>query len=810
MYSAPPACSAVLDRGLVPLRPALLVVVVPGDADGDRSRCFRWYRCCRCFHCRRRYYRRRRPSRAPRRARPLPTTDVSSCPLLPDGRPSDAPSLPPLLRRLAPSRLRHSRQQHPITHRCFIGPRLATRCTGTEVAAHDGTIPRAAQQNGSVAARMTAIALEHRPGTTCCTGSTCSATLPPERGGAHIGRYRRSSQQTRSATSAGPTRPSGSPVSGGAGGRHRRGSASQPRGGARTNPLLGIPVPFRAHDHDGAQPLDHRGPAGRAHLTRAGRGTPRAVRVGPGRPSPLVQSRPEGADGACRSILLSIRSRSPRWAWEVICTTRSASPDPGGGSPRRRRSKTWRSSRVRSWIHSRRSTPWPVSASPSSASPGGPTASSTSLPTWGGETSLSQPCSPPKIDLGVPVLAANDADLGALAEYRRGMRPGIGDLIYVAGEFGIGAGSSWTGGPCAERPGTRARRDTRSINPAGLQCRCGAIGCWETEAGEVALLRHAGLTEGTGRVDEVAERAAVGDGPTLRAIAEVGRWLGFGIGNLINIFNPDLVTRWSLSAPVHVPRTLRDRRCRAPDAPSVRGARDDRPQQPGSRCAAHRSRRAGAVGRHRRTRRHQRPERRRVTPRNAGRRSLVWLVLGVTAGSLAALAVVVLILNVFGSNASAAAADPPHFVEEAAAAGVHHVYDGDFTFFVGGGVAAFDCDDDGRPDLYFAGGSEPGGALSQREPGRRSAAIRRRADPATDLTSVTGAYPLDIDGDGHIDLAVLRYGENVLLRGLGDCRFERANERWASTAVTPGRRRSAPRGRARRRCPRWRSATTWT
>ena len=59
-----------------------------------------------------------------------------------------------------------------------------------------------------------------------------------------------------------------------------------------------------------------------------------------------------------------------------------------------------------------------------------------------------------------------------------------------------------------------------------------------------------------------------------------------------------------------------------------------------------------------------------MTPRNAGRRSLVWLVLGVTAGSLAALAVVVLILNVFGSNASAAAADPPHFVEEAAAAGV--------------------------------------------------------------------------------------------------------------------------------------------
>ena len=43
---------------------------------------------------------------------------------------------------------------------------------------------------------------------------------------------------------------------------------------------------------------------------------------------------------------------------------------------------------------------------------------------------------------------------------------------------------------------------------------------------------------------------------------------------------------------------------------------------------------------------------------------------------------------------------------------------------------------------------------------------------------MTGAYPLDVDGDGLVDLAVLRSGENVLLRGLGGCRFERANERW--------------------------------
>ena len=48
--------------------------------------------------------------------------------------------------------------------------------------------------------------------------------------------------------------------------------------------------------------------------------------------------------------------------------------------------------------------------------------------------------------------------------------------------------------------------------------------------------------------------------------------------------------------------------------------------------------------------------------------------------------------------------------------------------------------------------------------------------PVTDLTDVTGAYPLDVDSDGHTDLAVLRAGQDVILRGLGDCRFERADE----------------------------------
>ena len=146
-----------------------------------------------------------------------------------------------------------------------------------------------------------------------------------------------------------------------------------------------------------------------------------------------------------------------------------------------------------------------------------------------------------ELDLGAPVLAANEADLGALAEHRRGRQPGVANLVYISGEVGIGAGVIVDGKPLLGSAGYAGEAGHTLVNPDGSVCRCGAVGCWETEAGEGALLRRAGVPEGTGRLDEVAERAAAGDEPTLRAIAEVGRWLGLGIGNLINLFNPDLV-----------------------------------------------------------------------------------------------------------------------------------------------------------------------------------------------------------------------------------------------------------------------------
>ncbi|HET9344819.1 MAG TPA: FG-GAP-like repeat-containing protein, partial [Candidatus Limnocylindrales bacterium] len=150
------------------------------------------------------------------------------------------------------------------------------------------------------------------------------------------------------------------------------------------------------------------------------------------------------------------------------------------------------------------------------------------------------------------------------------------------------------------------------------------------------------------------------------------------------------------------------------------------------------------------------------------------LLVGAVAASLVAGAAILGAATLLRPGATAAGA--PHFVEEAAAAGVDHRYDGEFEFFVGGGVAVFDCDGDGRQDLYFAGGSEPAALFRNESAVGGALRFDRVVGASTDLERVTGAYPLDIDGDRETDLAVLRFGENVLLRGLGDCRFERGNE----------------------------------
>lgn len=123
----------------------------------------------------------------------------------------------------------------------------------------------------------------------------------------------------------------------------------------------------------------------------------------------------------------------------------------------------------------------------------------------------------------------------------------------------------------------------------------------------------------------------------------------------------------------------------------------------------------------------------------------------------------------------------PAFTDRAEGLPVEHVYGGGWSHFVGGGVAVLDCNGDHRPDLFAAGGENPAHLFINATEGPGAPiTFTLGADPA--LTETTGAYPLDVDGDGNLDLAVLRVGPDVLLRGHGDCTFTDAPADWGFVA----------------------------
>jgi len=140
------------------------------------------------------------------------------------------------------------------------------------------------------------------------------------------------------------------------------------------------------------------------------------------------------------------------------------------------------------------------------------------------------------------ISVGNDADLGALAEHVRGAATGSSDVVFLMGEVGVGAGVIVNGRPLRGHGGYGGELGHMVVNPAGRLCRCGARGCWETEIGEKAILDAAGHPDGPrSTVSAVVAAATGGDPRALAALRHVGEWLAIGVGNLVNVFNPEVV-----------------------------------------------------------------------------------------------------------------------------------------------------------------------------------------------------------------------------------------------------------------------------
>jgi len=119
-------------------------------------------------------------------------------------------------------------------------------------------------------------------------------------------------------------------------------------------------------------------------------------------------------------------------------------------------------------------------------------------------------------------------------------------------------------------------------------------------------------------------------------------------------------------------------------------------------------------------------------------------------------------------------AGSPKFHDRAEELKINHTYSGGWEHFVGGGVAVFDCNKDGYPEIYLSGGSTNDKLLINTTPSADSTLSFRVQNKSNEVATV-GAYALDIDNDGWIDLFLLKVGENKILKGGPDCHFSAAN-----------------------------------
>jgi predicted NBD/HSP70 family sugar kinase len=140
-----------------------------------------------------------------------------------------------------------------------------------------------------------------------------------------------------------------------------------------------------------------------------------------------------------------------------------------------------------------------------------------------------------------PVHVENDANLGALAEHRRGVGRGHSSSVFVKISSGVGAGIIIDNELFHGAGGTAGEIGHLTLDEQGPLCRCGSRGCLEayTSTGNV-LSMLAGQLPGAD-LDAVVAAARDGNVSAQRALEDAGLHLGWGLASIVNLLNPELV-----------------------------------------------------------------------------------------------------------------------------------------------------------------------------------------------------------------------------------------------------------------------------
>ncbi len=158
---------------------------------------------------------------------------------------------------------------------------------------------------------------------------------------------------------------------------------------------------------------------------------------------------------------------------------------------------------------------------------------------------------------GLPVFIDNDSRMRTFAEFHFGLARGKKNVLMVHVDWGIGLGIIADGRLYAGKSGYSGELGHIPFVENGNLCICGKIGCLETVASAQAITRQAreGIEGGISSLitgltgndlekvnsDIVLQAALCGDQFSISIFSNAGFWLGRGIANLIQLFNPELV-----------------------------------------------------------------------------------------------------------------------------------------------------------------------------------------------------------------------------------------------------------------------------
>ena len=157
----------------------------------------------------------------------------------------------------------------------------------------------------------------------------------------------------------------------------------------------------------------------------------------------------------------------------------------------------------------------------------------------------------------VPIAIANEANMAAFGESYFGAEEEGRFLVYVSSGVGLGGGIVMDGRLISGATGFAGEFGHMTVDPDGLRCNCGNIGCWETVASQKAVFRAIEQAVDAGQRSSLSAlvgdnwtrlttplvfgAAQNGDAVARDALTQAGYWLGVGIANLINMLNPRYV-----------------------------------------------------------------------------------------------------------------------------------------------------------------------------------------------------------------------------------------------------------------------------